>query len=267
MDRKKFFSNWIVRNILLAIAFVIGVVLLVSLLLSIITKHNNEIVVPDFTNMTYPEASASARSAGVKVYVSDSVFIRQMRRGGVYTQNPKPGSMVKKGRRIMLTTNSRQPKKIPMPSLVGFSLNQAKGEILSKGLTLDKLVYVKDLATNNVLKQQYKGVDVEPGARIEVGSPITLVLGRSSNGNTQIPNLVGQKYSRAIDAIYDHSLNVGKLEFDASVRNYCDTLNAVVIKQDPVNSRKSYLMGTSVSLKFSVNPKKINKALGKAEEE
>ena len=37
MDIKKFFSNWIVKNVLLAIALVVGLVLLANLLLAVIT--------------------------------------------------------------------------------------------------------------------------------------------------------------------------------------------------------------------------------------
>ena len=52
-----------------------------------------------------------------------------MKRGAVFSQNPKPGSEVKKGRKVSLTINSVLPKKVTMPSLVGFSMRQAKAEL------------------------------------------------------------------------------------------------------------------------------------------
>lgn len=258
MDIKSILDNWIVKNLLIAAGIFIVLIIAVVSGLSLFTHHGSEIVVPDFTNMTFAEASEVAASAGVRVEVEDSVFIRQMRRGAVYNQSPKPGSKVKKGRRVILTTNTRVPKKIPMPSLVGFSMNQAKGEIQSKGLVLGRLIYTRDIATNNVLRQQYKGKDIQPGTEIEVGSTINLVLGLSSlDGQTYVPRLVGQKYAKALNTVQDNSLNVGKISFDSSVRTYNDTLKAVVYQQSPVHGTRPYVMGTEVSLYFTVDPQKI----------
>lgn len=258
MEKKSFFGNWIVKNILLAAAAILGLVVLLMISLALITHHNSEIVAPDFTNLTLSEARRLADSTGVRVEVTDSVFIRQMRKGAVYNQSPKPGSKVKKGRRIELTTNTRVAKKIPMPSLVGFSMSQAKGELQAKGLVLGRLNYTRDIATNNVLQQTYKGREIAPGTLIEVGSTINLTVGLNSlDGRTFVPKLEGQKYARAVNIIQDNSLNVGKISFDGSVRTYSDTLKAVVYKQSPAYGRKPYTMGTEVSLYLTVDPVKL----------
>lgn len=258
MEAKSFWNNWIVKNLLWAIGAIAGLVILVMVGLSIVTHHNSELVVPDFTNMTFEEASQVASATGVRVQAGDSVFIRQMRRGAVYNQSPKAGAKVKKGRRIVLTMNTRVAKKIPMPSLVGFSMNQAKGEIQNKGLVLGRLIYTRDIATNNVLRQQYKGRDIQPGTMIEVGSTINLVLGLSSiDGKTYIPKLVGQKYAKAVNSIQDNSLNVGKVSFDSSVKTYNDTLKAVVYQQSPSSGSRPYTMGTEVSLYLTLDEEKL----------
>ena len=110
MDIKKIFSNWIVKNVLLAIALVVGLVLLANVLLAVITQHNKEIAVPDFTNMTWNEARKAASDAGVRVILADSVYVRRLRPGVVYLQTPNAGDHVKRGRRIRLTTNTTVPK-------------------------------------------------------------------------------------------------------------------------------------------------------------
>ena len=81
--RKGFFSNWIVRNLL--IAFVIVVVLIVGAMvfLNVATKHNQVLIVPDFSNMTVAEAEAAAQQVGMRVEVTDSVFAKRMRKGAV----------------------------------------------------------------------------------------------------------------------------------------------------------------------------------------
>ena len=156
MDTKSFFSNWIVKNVLGAIAAVAAIVIACSLLLRIGTHHGQEIEVPDMTNMSVRNAQATAEQCGIRIDVTDSVYVRKMGRGLVFSQTPKAGSKVKEGRRIMLTINSVSPKKTTMPNLVGLSMRQAKAELLSKGLILRNLKYVNDMATNNVLRQAPK---------------------------------------------------------------------------------------------------------------
>ena len=41
-------DNWIVKNLVLAVVFVLGVVLVAEILLCIFTRHGKEITVPDF---------------------------------------------------------------------------------------------------------------------------------------------------------------------------------------------------------------------------
>ena len=103
--------------------------------------------------MTVEEAQVQAELHDMVINVTDSVYVKRMKRGAVYRQNPAPGSKVKSGRRIALTINAVNAKKITMPNLVGFSMRQAKAELLSRGLVLGRLIYVKDMATNNVLRQ------------------------------------------------------------------------------------------------------------------
>ena len=150
---KGFFKNWIVRNLLLAALFVLALVLLSSLVLSTCTRHGQKISVPDFRGMSVPEAAAAAADAGITVVVTDSVYVRRMDPGAVYMQIPKAGSDVKAGRKIRLTTNTMHPSEVYMPSLVGSSLRQAKSELERSGLELGRLIYVRDMATNYVLRQ------------------------------------------------------------------------------------------------------------------
>ena len=78
--------------------------------LNVVTKHNQELVVPDFSNMTVAEAEAAAAEARMRVEVTDSVFVKRMKKGAVRDQNPAPGSRVKEGRRISLTINALNSK-------------------------------------------------------------------------------------------------------------------------------------------------------------
>lgn len=255
---KKITSNWIVRNLIWAVVFVLGLVAAINLVLGILTHHGHEIAVPDMTNLSVAEACKLAADNEINAIVTDSVYVRRMERGAVFSQNPKAGAKVKKGRKVRLTINAVVPKQVSMPNLVGLSMRQAKAELSSRGLSLGSLIYVSDIATNNVLKQLYRNREISPGANVESGAEINLVVGLNEEDfGTFIPSVIGMKYMRAVDAIHDNSLNVAKLRFDDSVKNYSDSLAAVVYKQSPGTSEESVTMGQEVTLYLTVDEQKL----------
>jgi len=229
--------------------------------MSWVTKHGQQSPVPDFTGLSLSEASLKARQEGLRVDVVDSIFVKRMPRGAVVRQEPKTGSMVKSGRRIQLTINAVSPKQIPMPNLVGYSLRSAKAELDSRGFVLGKLIYIQDMATNNVLRQLFRNSEIRPGKMLPSESSIDLVLGLDPDDNvTSVPDVLGTKYRRAVDLIQNNSLNVGKVIYDKSVKTYQDSLNAVVFNQSPDVSVQNILMGRGVSIYLTVDDNIIYKA-------
>jgi len=255
---KSFKINWILKIILQAAALLLVLFLLVKFGLDIITRHNRTVEVPDFTNMTFDEASKLAEEGHVGVKVMDSVFIYRLDAGVVYRQNPTAGSIVKRGRKVFLTINSIEPKTVVMPNLVGCSFLEAKAELANRGLVLGTLVYKQDIATNQVLAQRSGGRVISPGKPIVSGSTIDLTLGLSrSESTTRVPDVVGLKYVAALDALHDRYLNRGRVIFDSEshARTYVDTMNAYVYKQDPAKSSRR--LGTQVNLYLTLDPEKV----------
>lgn len=258
---KGLLGNWIIKNLLRAVCIVAVLIVGAMILLNVVTKHNQELVVPDLANVSVAEAESIATAAGMRVDVVDSVFVKRMRRGAVYRQNPIAGSKVKKGRRIALTINAMNAKKVSMPNLVGYSMRQAMAELQSRGLVLGKLIYVQDMATNNVLKQ-YLSQDeekIEPGTQIESESVIDLVVGLNSNDSkTYVPDVLGLKGMNAVDAIHSSSLNVGRVRYDSTVKDYDDSLAAVVYRQTPEASDSVYVhKGNEVNLFMTLDENKV----------
>ena len=255
---KGIWNNWIVKNLLMAIALLLVLFLIVKFGLDIVTRHNRTVEVPDLTNMSVEEARSLARESHVGIKVTDSVFIYRLGSGVVYRQNPTAGAVVKRGRNIFLTINSVEPKKVAMPNLVGYSILEAKAELDNRGLVLGNLVYTPDIATNRVLQQKCRGRVVRPGEDIVSGSTIDLTIGLGrSESTTRVPYVVGQKYVAAVDALHDKYLNAGKLIFDPGVHTYLDSINSIVYKQDPgIATRK---LGTAVTLYLTLDPEKVPK--------
>lgn len=256
---KGILNNWIVRNLLIALAIVVALVVGAMVFLNVATQHNKELIVPDLANMTVEEAQAVAADAGMRIDVTDSAFVKRMKRGAVYRQNPAPGSRVKEGRRIALTINAVNPRQITMPDLIGYSTRQAKAELLSRGLVLGKLIYVQDMATNNVLRQLHNNLEIEPGSMVDSEAVIDLVVGLNSRDNvTYVPYLAGLRNLSAVEAVHDHSLNLGRMRYDDTVKDYEDSLNAVVYRQVPEASDSiSVKMGSSVDLYLTLDHSRV----------
>ncbi len=256
--------HWFMMELYKAVVVVLVLLLVASIFLKILTRHSNELEVPDFSGMTMREAQKAANRADLRLEVTDSVFLPKMGRGVIFRQNPHSGSKVKKNRRILLTINSLAPKQVTMPSVIGYSLRQAKAELVAKQLTVGKLIYVSDMATNNVLSQMYNGRFIAYGSKVESGSEIDLELGNSGGENTFIPEIVGLSFITAKDILIDNSLNLGKLTYDETVKTYADTLSCFVIKQNPEpTNRSSYSLGSRVDLLLSTDINKIEKDIKK----
>lgn len=250
------------KTILLHIGIVIAIVAALvfgsMFFLDVYTRHGETLVVPDFTNMSTAEAERLAEEAGVRLDVVDSLYVKRMSKGHIYRQTPQAGTLVKQDRRILLTINAMTSKTVDMPNLVGFSMRQATAELQSRGLTLGRLIYKTDMATDNVLAQRCGGVNIPAGKKIEEGTKIDLVVGLNSSDNmTLVPDLIGMKCLPATDAVHSNSLNV-RAVYDSSVKDYNDSLKAIVYSQSPSAEVRSY-KGSQVTMFLTIDSEKYSK--------
>lgn len=252
-------EKWFLKAVIKAVIIIVALTVVASLILKGITQHNKEIEVPNLNGLSIGAAQTVAQQSEVRIEVTDSVYMKRLPRGSVFSQKPAAGSHVKKGRRILLTINAVEPKKVKMPNLVGYSLRQAKTVLLSKGLKVGKLIYKEDIATDNVLGQQIKGKEISAGKEIETESQIDLILGLDPNNSTTfVPHLAGYKYDIAADNITEHSLNVGTVRYDETVKTFEDSTNAVVYKQSPEYDPEAPCpMGTPVDISLTVSQAKL----------
>jgi beta-lactam-binding protein with PASTA domain len=101
--KKEFPGKWILRHLVAALIVVVALVVGAIIFLNVVTKHGEELAVPDLSNLTVEQADSVAKANDIVIDVTDSVYVKRMKKGAVYRQNPAPGSMVKSGRRISLT--------------------------------------------------------------------------------------------------------------------------------------------------------------------
>lgn len=256
----KFFSNWIVKNLIIFIVAVPLLILGFALFLRLVTDHGREVTVPDLRYMSVAEAEEKADEADVEVVVVDSIYNKRLPRGYIDSQRPAPGKSVKHDRKIRVIINARSARSVSMPDLKGMSLRQAMNEISAKHLVLGDLIYRQDMATNNVLDQRVGSSSYPAGRKIECGTVVDLVLGlNASSSGTSVPNVVGRGYDEAVRDLKSNSLNVKTVVYDESVKSYEDTLKAVVYRQGPAASKAPVPKGSRVSLYLTVDPERAPK--------
>jgi len=254
-----FFSKVFVKNLALAVALAVGMIMILLIWLNIYTRHGQARPVPDFYGLSIEETARLARKNKLKYQVIDSVYTTAVSSGHVAEQNPGPGFKVKKRRRILLTINAFNPEMVGVPDLVGLPKRQAIAMIQSAGLEAGQLRYIPDLSIDFVIKQLRNGKEVAAGDSVQKGSVIDLVLGKGlSNQRTPVPNLIGLKLEAAKNTILGASLNLGAYLYDNTIGTADDTLNAFVFKQNPEYKETATLqLGAGIYLWLSVDSAKL----------
>ncbi|MDR0667748.1 MAG: PASTA domain-containing protein [Prevotellaceae bacterium] len=241
----------IVRHLLYAVVGFPALITAINVALKVGTQHGKSFPVPDFTGMTVAEATAAGHAKRLRVEVIDSVFVPYRPPGSVFRQLPEAYAQVKDNRRVLLTINATTPRRVTVPDVVGYSLRQAKSVLVSQGLSVGRLRYIPDMATNNVLEQYYDGLPVVANMQLNAGSEIDLVLGLNLNRHgqyTTIPTVAGMSAETAKDVLLDYSLNA-RFHYDRNVTNYTDSLAARIYRQSPAPSLSMiWPLGTRVDV-------------------
>ena len=141
-------------------------------------------------------------------------------------------------------------------------MRQAQSSLAAVQLQVGKLIYVSDIASNNVLAQIYQGRNIAPGESLPAESEIDLRVGlNSTDCLTHVPDLLELNYQQVKPALIDNCLNLKEMIFDNTVHNFADTMQAFVYKQIPQASNNvSVTMGTGVTVYMT-----LNKALAEKE--
>lgn len=261
----------VIRHLILAASLLVIGLFLVQVLLGIFTRHGRHREVPEMVGLSLDEATElAAHNGGLRIEVSDSLFVPIYDGGVVLEQNPKAGTEVKNGRRIFVTVNSYRQKMVEIPYVTGFSLRQAKNNLESVGLEIERLEYVEDIATNYILSQKFGGRTIEEGQKVdaEIGSGITLVVGRGEDeekSRVAVPRVVGMTLYEAKSRLWDSGLNVGRITSDEGV-NQLNERNARVYVQSPAQGVVTSL-GSGVALSLSLDDERINRGVTSADED
>ena len=184
MDFLRFlFSKLFLKHLLLAIGIFAVLVWITLQSLAWYTHHSDYLVVPDFRAQNLQSIKENSDFANYRFSVIDSLFDPDKPKGSVLTQDPYPGSKVKKDRTIYLTITSFVPEKTMMPDLKDLTLRQAQSMLESAGLKLGRLQYIRSFDEDAVQNQFFKGRVIKPGSSIDKGSVISLTVGMGAKAD------------------------------------------------------------------------------------
>jgi eukaryotic-like serine/threonine-protein kinase len=213
------------------------------------TMNNQYITVPDFNGMLMTQLDSVVLSNNIRYEILDSVFDQSKAKGIVINQDPEPFTDVKKHRKIYLTINALQTRKVVFPNIYDLSLRQAIRQLKKSGLEVGQLEYRANLATNKVLDYKINGIKVRIGQELYIGAVVDLVVGKGlSSERVIVPNLVGLTRVEANIILKSTSLNIGSEIFIAVE----DSASAVIYKQSPVgNNHNTLNIGSAIDLFFN----------------
>lgn len=178
---RKFFTKypW-VQHVILMVVISIVMMFLISLFIKCYSRHGKEFEMPQFAytdstpGMTVEQAMAN-NDLDLEFVVNDSsVYNPKVKPGVILTQDPKAGSMIKKGRTVYVSIAASKEADVIMPNLRDLSLRGAQSKIESMGLKVGSINYVDDEDKNKVKEQRIGGRIIEPGEKVAPGTVIDL---------------------------------------------------------------------------------------------
>jgi len=216
-------------NLIIVVLLCIVLYLLFFASLKWVTRHGEEVKIPNVTGMDMKVALTQLEGMGFEVYV-DSTYEPKEKPYAVLKQIPEIASVVKTGRTVFITVNKTAPPATPMPNLVSLSYRSAEMILKNYKLILGDTTYKPDIAKGAVLAQLYNGQEIRPGQMIPEGSKISLVLG-DGLGITQfnVPNVIGMTPDEGIADLTGNGLNANVV-WDADVT---DSATALIYNQSP----------------------------------
>ncbi|MEN8124135.1 MAG: PASTA domain-containing protein [Bacteroidota bacterium] len=177
-----FFQYFKSKEFLVTIISILAIIFLLifglSSWLNYFTHHNEKIEVPDLKKLSLFETNRELYKVNLTFVVIDSAsFNPDYPPKSVIEQNPEPGDFVKKNRKIYLTLNPSDYRKIEVPEVLDQTKRQVVTRLKSAGFRIGKERFIPDLGKNVVRKLEIKGKELKPGMKIAKNSIIDLVLG------------------------------------------------------------------------------------------
>lgn len=222
---------WI--NILTGIILAFVILFLFIFSLKWCTHHNQSKTIPQVLGRSYEEAEKILSDAGFNVEIIDSIYADTSQPNTVLKQVPEADETVKINRTVYLTINRAVPPMVEMPNIIGYSFRSAEISLKNANLKVGDTTFRSDIAKNNVLEARFEGSPIKPGAKVRMGSTISLVLGNGlGDRKFTVMSLVGMKFCEAKSVLEAQGLSFGSVVIKEGI-SITDSCSAYIYDQSP----------------------------------
>lgn len=254
-----FKSKIFLKHLLIAFGVISLLISLVLLGLKLYTRHNVFYEVPNLYGVELSEAKEIAQIENIHIKVTDSLFIKNSIPGTILEQYPKAGVKVKKHRNVSVTICSTKPESIPFPSLKNIAYRQTLNTLIGLGFNIGEIKYQDYIYKNLVLDLRYNNDTIQPGAMIEKGATIDIVVGRGNENNVLIPLILKKTVQEAQNTLHYSFLNVGIIYYDKSIRNDKEKKFGRIWKQIPEYNKNKYVeAGEKINLWVTLDSTRLS---------
>jgi len=174
-------SKTFLKQIALAVVALFVLCFILLQWLKVDTNHGEFKQVPDLKGKTLNVAEIELNDNDLRLEIQDSAnYNPNYPKYSVIEQYPLAGAQVKQDRKIYVTVNPSDYRKVALPNIVRRTFRQAKPTLEALGFEVGNISYKDDIGKDEVLAMSFEGKNMNEGDMLPMTSKIDLVLG---NGN------------------------------------------------------------------------------------
>lgn len=194
---------------------------------------------PDLSNKGTKEARILIQEGDFKILEMGEDF-SEYAKGRIYTQLPKPGSIIKRGRVIKVWT-SKGEDKISLPDFTRYTLDEARAEAERLGLTIKNISLTNK---NNTPFHQIVSTTPEKGSMVYKNQQISFLVNIKTTGEmVRVPDLIGMDLGSVERVLKNQKLLLGNVSY---IENY--ELQGGVVVDVSIDSGNSVPVGTVIDV-------------------
>jgi len=176
----------------------------------IVGIERGAVKVPQVQGLSLEQGREKFFGAGLLTEIKSREYNDQVPEDAIISQNPDPGTPVKKGRR-MLVVVSKGAEFASIPDVSGMAEHQARTEMRKHGYAVAE---VKRKFSESVPYEKVIETDPQAGAGVSRETKVVLYLSRGSKATSaEMPNIVGETVEDAQKKIESCGLKLGDIAY------------------------------------------------------
>jgi len=183
-----------------------------------------KVEVPDVRKATLEQGRFILESKRLFLLVESERGDPSIPEGSIISQNPLPGSLVRRGTAVIVVLSKRETG-VSVPNLSSLLLEEARFKLEDMGL---KVGNVTEQFSESIAKGSVISTFPPANSIVKEGGIIDLVV---SGGKEEVvvPNVLGRRLGEAKDILERVGLKVGKIDYVCDVEKLFD----IILRQEP----------------------------------